>query len=205
MTRRLTLDAALIAAIAILGYINVSTGLERSRLAAIIAAAPPPPADFRIGDRSRRHVQAIRTLDPHQFAWLVHLPPGTAEARASTGDRIAGGDRIDHSEMVVRIGFRELPDAGFAIDARYDGHPATSRLGDAALGRLLRGRWDQLVVEQAGRDRPLVADSEAPTTLLRLALPPDLIAEARATLSLADWPSFPVLYEFTIGPTGERL
>ena len=205
MTRRLTLDAALLVAIAILGCMNIATGLERSHLAAIIAQAPPPPADFRIGDRSRRHVQAIRILDPHQFAWLVHLPPGTAEARASTGDRIGGGDRIDYSDMVVRIGFRELPDAGFAVDARYGGHPATSRLGDAALGRLLRGRWDQLVVEQAGRDRLLVADPEAPLTLLRISLPPALIDEARATLSLRDWPAFPVLYDFTIGPTGERL
>ena len=201
MTRRSALDAALIAAIAVLGYFNISAGLERSRLAAIIATVPPPPADFRITDRVLWHVQAIRTLDPHQFAWLIHLPPGTADAKSSIGDRLPAGDPIEASDMVVRVGFREVPGSGIQVDSRSNGRRTTSRLGDVALGRLLRGRWDQLVVEQAGRDRLLVAAPEAPVILLRLALPPALIAEGRATLALEDWPSFPILYEFAIEPT----
>ena len=204
MGRRLRLDAVLIGLIAILAVGNGMTGSDRAGLEARIARIKQPPSDLKVADRSRRAVQAVRTLDPHLFAWQVYLPPGSSFARLSTGPRIKGGDPEEGYEFTARVSFREVEDAGWPIDVRYFGQPVTSRLGNATLAGFLRGRWDQLIVEQAGRDGVLAVAPAGPVKLLRLSLPPGLLAEARAKLAAADWPDLPVLFEFAIEAEAPR-
>ena len=186
----------------ILGLSNMGLHFERAWLTKTIYNLPLAASDLKVTDRSARTIQAIRTLDPHQFAWQVYLPAGSAVGVFSTGERIDAGDPIQGFGFTARVGFSEAPD-GFLVDARYSGQPVHAHCGNPKIVDLLRGRWDQLVVEQAGRDGVLTADPTVPVTMLRVSLSPALMAEAQARLSRPDQPRSPILFEFAIAPTGE--
>jgi hypothetical protein len=82
----------------------------------------------------------------------------------------------------------------------FAGYNLRSAVGDRAFATLLRGRWDEVVVEQLGADRLVGLDPDRPTTLLRLGLPADLREKAGSSLSAEQQEGLvPVFFEFQLG------
>ena len=153
-----------------------------------------------VGNPKLIHARAIPADGPLQFGWRVYFPGpkrimGTMPHSSNTTYLMAT------AECSIGVGVREDQGQLSLFFRTFNGPSHTSstgKFGDASLADFLRGRWDRLVVEQFARDEVAVADPNKSLTLLRLSIPPDLVAEAKAKLSPSLQPFIPRLYNLTI-------
>jgi hypothetical protein len=88
------------------------------------------------------------------------------------------------------------------IYTKFAGGSGQGGFGDDSLANFLRGRWDQIRVEQLGAGKPAVLDMGKETLLLRLTLPDDLHNEASNQVDTRTLQTkLPLLFEVQI--TGE--
>ena len=171
----------MVAAIVPLGCWAWLEDRERAAHEATYARLLDAAGDLEVADPSRAYFKAIPTGKPLRFAWRTYFPPDpprlTGRGPASGSPNLCGmvGDGV------FKISVRESEDGNaFEVSLLNGQGGGFHSFGDRSLVELLRGRWDRIEVEQAGATGPVPVAVDEPLTLLRLRIPPDILAEGRS-------------------------
>jgi hypothetical protein len=199
MIRRLP-DLILLVVLLAGGVWALKTGMERSRLQAEFDRLVRATGDMAVEDPSKVHVRAIPTGDPLHFAWRVYTPANYPLLRRTSTGSSGSSTSPTPEEFIVRLRFREIEGRLRVYDFGKNGSTGSS-LGGKALANFLRGRFEQLVVEQLGTSKVEIIDPKEPMSLIRVGLPEAMQAEARDTLTLPENQQFnPVFFTMEMGP-----
>jgi hypothetical protein len=203
--KRRVLDLLMIVAIAVGGFQVWSSSRERTRLESEYRRLVQETGELPIGDPSKAHLRALETGEPLHFAWRVYLPPKFT-VRIRDGHGGSSGTSSSSREFIARVRFREDQDGNLELYKHFAGGSSRGGFGDPGLAKLLRGRWDKVIVEQFGAGDVATIEPDEPVVLLRLSLPKEMEAEARKTLPphvLRD-NVLPTFYELKLGPDSPR-
>jgi hypothetical protein len=203
MVRRLV-ELVLIVAIAVGGYLAWQTGRERGRLQQTFDRLARKAGDLRIEDPTRVHICAIPTGEPLHFAWRVYLPANyTVNVNVKTGSSSGSNNGVPLTkpqEFIARVRCREDENGILNVYSKFAGGSTRMGVGDQAFAKLLRGRWNEVVVEQMAADRLDVVEPDKSLILLRLRLPADIEKDAKTALSPGQLePLIPVFFEMQLG------
>jgi hypothetical protein len=174
------------------------TGQERQELRQEYERLLGLVGDLSLTDSDKIHIRAIDTKVPLHFAWRVYLPAKTAISATSQGGSFSSY-QSDPREFIARIRIREQPGGRLSVYTKFSGGSGQSGLGDDSLARFLRGRWEQVQVEQLGAGKLAIVPPGKKALLLRLKLPDDLHRQATDEVENRSLQSkLPVLYELHI-------
>jgi hypothetical protein len=205
---RRVVELVLIAAIAIGGYLAWQTGQERGRLQRTFDRLARKAGDLEIGDPNQVHLRAFPTGEPLHFAWRVYLPasyPARVRVRTGQSSSDTSGSRSQSLEFIARVRFREDENGVLNVYWKFAGYGIRGAVGDRAFATLLRGRWNEVEVEQHGADGQVGLDPDRLITLLRLRLPADLQENAKTALSSDQQKELvPVFFEFQLGSPASK-
>lgn len=195
------LDLVLLVVIVIGGYFAWRTGSKRYELSKTAARLSRKTGDLVISDPSLVYVQALPTQEPLHFAWRVYLPPSyNLNVRTQSGGMSSFSSSQAH-EFIARVRFREDADGMLHVYTHFAGGASRSNVGDEKLAKLLHGRWGRIKVEQLGADELATLNPGRAAVLLKLALPDDMIHEAREVLPAHLQEAFvPELFKIEFGP-----
>ena len=143
--------------------------------------------DLPIRDASKPHFHAIPTGEKMHFLWRVYFPVETGWQWKEDGYLQPWLPQEEPTEFVLRIRLRENDRGEVEVFSEKPGTASKGRLGNDKLDELLRAHWDELKVEQLGREKVAVVDLERVTTVLRVALPDALKERARLILDPYAW------------------
>jgi hypothetical protein len=179
MFRRL-LDLSLIVLLLIGGFRAWTTGRERSKLQAESERLIKATGDFRIGDPAKIQILAIETGEPFHYAWRIYLPANHQFVKFRNSMWAGTNIGTKPVEFIGRVRIIEEHGIIKAYDYFYGGSRNVEEIGGKKLADFLRGRWDRLVVEQAGEKGLATSDPDVAFLVFRLTMPPEMLAEARA-------------------------
>lgn len=131
-----------------------------------------------VGDRSKLHVRAMETGDALHFAWRVYLPASFKVKWKYGSSGSSSSSSSIPREFITRVRLRESERGSLHVFIKQAGGSSRFEIGDEQLADLLRGRWDEVRVEQLASDVVAVVDADEVATLLRLTLSDDLKREA---------------------------
>jgi hypothetical protein len=178
------------------GQKRQATRLEYERLVRLTG-------DLAVTDSSKVHVLALDTGEPLHFAWRIYLPKGSLLKFRHPGGSGSSSSR-DGEHLIARVRFREDKDGQLQVYKRFSGVSGQSGFGNKSLAAFLRGRWDQVAVEQLGAGKPAIVEPNEEAQILRLTLPEALHSEATEKVdSRSLQAKLPLLYEvhITVGQT----
>ncbi|HYW80262.1 MAG TPA: hypothetical protein VE890_11825 [Thermoguttaceae bacterium] len=138
---------------------------------------------LHVDDLTKMHVRALDTGEPLHFAWRVYVPPGFKMRWESPNGGGSSSSQSDAREFVARIRFRESDDGILEVFTKEGGGSSRMGLGNQKLAAILHDRWDEIEVEQLGRDGQAVVEPDQVATLVRLNLSESLKEEAKGKLS----------------------
>lgn len=201
-----TRDLLLLLVLCLGGLLAWRADRERGRLQREHLRLAGMTGDLPIADPSKVYVRALETGDRLHFAWRVYLPPNYSQIlKTKSGDLQSSSWSSGPSQFIARVRIREDKQGVLQIYTRFAGGSSTMRLGDQALGELLRGRREDIAVEQSGARGIVAIAPDQQAVLLRLTLPEDIQAAARKTLSPWTLEHFvPVLFELKLDPKATR-
>jgi hypothetical protein len=168
--------------------------LEYDRIVRITGELP-------LKDPNKVHILALETGESLHFAWRVYLPPRYhVHLRHSSGS--SSSYHSDAQHLIARVRIREGPGGRLQIYEHFAGGSGQMSLGDESLANFLRGRWDEVSVEQLGaRGNAAVLDADEQAVLLRLSLPDKLYDQAKGNVDSQSLPKeLPLLFELRMGP-----
>ena len=201
-------ELVLIAAIAIGGYLAWQTGKERGRLQRTFDRLARKAGDIEIGDPNQVHLRAFPTGEPLHFAWRVYLPasyPARVRVRTGHSSSDTSGSRSQPLEFIARVRFREDENGVLNMYWKFAGYDRRESVGDRAFATLLRGRWNEVAVEQLGADGVVAIDPDRLITLLRLRLPASFQESAKTALSPDQQKELvPVFFELQLGSPASK-
>lgn len=199
--QRRTFDLIVVLAIITGGVLAWTSGRERSRLTREHARLVQVVGDLPIGDPKQVHIRALDTGEPLHFAWRTYVPPGYNQLLVLGKGRQSTNLLACLGESIYRLRLRENEAGNLEFYAGCSGGGTRWTYGDKALADLLRGRWDQVRVEQLGSDGVASLDPSKSGVMLRLTLPDSIQDEAREKLDPSTIDLYvPVLPELRIGP-----
>ncbi len=194
------LDLILLIAALIGGYFAWQTGQERSRLEGQYERLSRKTGDLRITDPLRVHVLALDTGDPLHFAWRVYLPANYQANLQRTGGSSSSWSS-DPQEFIARVRFLEDEQGVLNVYTSFKGGSSRASVGGPELAELLRGRWEEIQVEQLGAVEMAAIAPDQSARLLRLTLPETLEQEALEKLPARDLKrQVPVLFDWELSP-----
>lgn len=155
--------------------------------------------DLDVADPSKAYLRSIATDDPLHFAWRVYLPAGF-HARWETGSGYSSSANSNSREFIARVRFREDEHGMLSMFTKQGGGSSSGGYGNKKVADLVRGRWNEMRIEQLGSDGVVVVDPDEVVSLLRLTLSEEMKAEAKETLSRHYAKRFQdVFFEFRFG------
>lgn len=156
--------------------------------------------DLPITDASKIHVLALETGESLHFAWRVYLPPNCRIMVKHNGGS-SSSFQSNPQHLIARVRFREQPPGRLQVYTRFSGGSSQMGFGDDSLATFLRGRWDQVFVEQLGADKTAVLKLDEEAVLLRLTLPEELLSQAAKEVDARSLQAqLPLLFEMRIVP-----
>jgi hypothetical protein len=198
MLRRL-IDLILIVLLVIGGSLAWTTGRERSKLQSEFDRLVKATGDLPIGDPTKVHVVALPTGEPLHFAWRIYLPPKYPFVSKLSNGVTTRSNTTETVEFIGRVRFLE-EDGELKVFDSFHGGSSRNVVADKNLTEFLRGRWDQIAVEQVGTNGIETIDPDDSAILLRLTIPEDMQAEARKKLKApVNSTTYPVLFSLEIG------
>jgi hypothetical protein len=170
---------------------------EHERLAAKVGRLP-------IKDPTKIHLMAMETGDPQHFAWRAYFPPNYQYSYSCNSG--GGSGAIDSAwEGIVRVRVREVNGRLQLYDHLLQGSGLRS-FGSGQVSKLLKehpGQLKKLRAEQLGKDGLVIVDPNEVTTLIKLSLSDELLAEAKEQLNEEDYREASAPLEWIrIGPQG---
>lgn len=199
MVRR-AFELILLLATLVGGVLAWSSGQELSRLSKEFDRLARTTGNLAIGDPDKVHLMALDTGDPMHFAWRVYFPANYPVVLAQGNGNQSSSSSSVPTEAILRVRFRQS-DKGY-LDVYTKALHGSSRLsiGDKALADLLRGRWGEIKVEQAGAKEVFVIGQDEKVSLIKLTLPDAMQEEAKRKLSASILKNrIPVLYDLKLG------
>jgi hypothetical protein len=184
MKRRIV-DGVVLICIVVGAFMAWRTDRQRARLQAEYHRLVRLTGDLDIKDPSKVYLQAVETGEPLHFAWRVYLPQGRTWNVEMKGLGSVSTTGIVGGESIARVRLLENKDGGLSIFEHFGNATSQSTLGDTSLVEFLKGRWGKVKVEQMGSDGAVATDPNELAVILRVTLPDDLRAEAKA--KLAPW------------------
>jgi hypothetical protein len=202
MPRRL-LNLTVLAAILVGGVLAWRSGAERVRLEDRYRRMVRAAGDLAIVDPTKVYFLALDAEGPLHFAWRMHTPANYSMIFSHAGGGGSGTTSTSSSapsDAIVRVRFRRDEDGRLRVFARALGGSSFFGVEDD-LAKFLAGREDELIIERLAVDGPVEVDPSASVTLLRVAMPESMIAEARAALPghVVDR-HVPDVLKITVGP-----
>jgi hypothetical protein len=171
---------------------------EHDRLAAKIGV-------LAIKDPAQVHIRAIDTGEPLNFAWRAYFP---ANYRWSYTTKSGSGGSSSSSlpqETILRVRIREI-DGHLMLYTRFSGGSGLMSIGSAKLLEILKQNPDALKnfqIERLAADGPIAFDADEAQTLVKIALPADLQAEAKQKLQQWEYDRVaPTVEWIRFGPPG---
>ena len=183
MPRRL-LYLAVLAAIVAGGVLAWRSGAERARLEERYRHWARTAGDLAAVDPTKVYVLGLETDEPLHFAWRLHAPANYRASFAYVGGGGSGSSGFTTStpsDFIARVRIRRDEAGRLQVFERLGGASGVFAVEDD-LGRFLAGREGELIVEPLAADGPVAFDASTSVTLLRVAMPPAMIEEARAKL-----------------------
>ncbi|MHC5540009.1 hypothetical protein ACYOEI_17460 [Singulisphaera rosea] len=196
------INIILIGVIAVGGYFAWQTGRERRALGETYERLSRKTGEFAIEDPTKLYVRALKTAEPFEYAWRVHVPASRYMMLIKEGSGSSSRWSGRYSgEFLARVRIRESDNGKLQVYTSFGNTSTLQSVGEPAVVQLLHNRLDQLVVEQLGSAEIAAIDPDRPAVLLRLALSDELKSEARKSLSKeAQSACIPMLYEFNLIP-----
>lgn len=206
MFRRL-LNLFVLAAILVGGVLAWRSGEERARLEARYRRLANVAGDLEIVDTTKVYLLALDTGEPLHFAWRMHTPASYTSifSHASGGGSGTSTSTFGApSDRIVRVRFRRDAAGRLLVFEKNGGGSSVLTIEDD-MAKFLAGREGELIVERIAAEGPVDLDPSASATLLRVAMPPSMVAEARAALPahVVDRHT-PDIVTITIGPPGPQ-
>jgi hypothetical protein len=199
--RHRAFDWFLLGILLIGGGLAWQTSRERGRLEQHYRRLMRKTGKLPITDASKVHVSALNTGELLHFAWRIYLPAKSKQRWSSPAGMSSTTSSSTRSEFIGRLRFRQDEQGRLELYEQLLGTGGRMTFGDQALAELLRGRWDQVRVEQLGSPKLAVIEPDQPAVFLRLTLPEDLEAEARKKLPPSTVTRYvPILFEWDFGP-----
>ena len=166
---------------------------EQNRLEQLVGSLP-------IDDPTKMHVRALDTGQPLHFAWRVYLPAGFKSQWRGYSGGGSGGPRSRPRESIARVRFRENDEGILEVFVHSGGSSSRTTTGNRKLAELLHGRWDELEVEQLGRDQLVVVEPDEIATLVRVTFSESLKLDAKQKLSKRSWKRYQeTLFDYRFG------
>lgn len=186
-----TIELVLIAAIAAGLYFAAAEGRERAGLLGEYERLRRMTGDLEVEDPSKTYVLAIPSGEPLRFAWRVHGPKGTqlSIAKFASGSSSQLTTGLSEEDAIVTARVRLTDDRGVELHTNFLGSSGVVSASHPALGRLIRGRESEVVVEQLGT--PAASLEPGQRVLLRLRLSDALMNEAAKVLRPEELASYP--------------
>ena len=132
----------------------------------------------------------------------MYFPPnysGTLNQRPIGGTTDVSSDP---PEFIARVRIRHDDSGMLSVYNHFGGGSQMMEVEDKALAELLRGRWDEIRVEQLGSPRDAIIKADQAAVLLRLTLPEELQRKAREKLPAEDQARYvPIFFELDLNPT----
>jgi hypothetical protein len=179
-------------------YLVWQTGQERAAARAEYERLSRLTGDLPLTDPNKVHVLALETGESLHFAWRVYLPPNrhfTARYHGGASSSL----QATPQQFIARVRFREQPAGRMQIYTKFAGGSGQMGFGDESLAAFLRGRWDQVQVEQLGSGKMAVLKPDEEAVLLRLTLPEDLRDQAASDVDARRLQArLPLLFEMRI-------
>ena len=176
------LNAALAIAVVIGGVMAHQAGKEHQRLRTEYERLAKKVGDLPIEDPSKVYVLALETDEKLHFAWRIYLPPNVKlRWQTSDGGRSWSSYR-DAREFIARVRFREDENGQLIVFTKRANGSGMFRFENRQVADLLRGRWDEIQVEQLGAGEIVTVEPDEIATLLRLTLSDELKQQANEKL-----------------------
>ena len=139
------------------------------------------------------------------YAWRVYFPRNSRLILTDGAGSQSTSWSSDPDEFIARVRIREDDQGRLEIYSHFSGGSSRMSLGDKSLADLLRGRWDEVRVEQLGAGDVAAIDPGRPEVLLRLTLP-ETMRDGRDGSSTLTWSErhVPVLLNLQLGPTAPK-
>ncbi len=199
------LDFILLLAVLIGAILAWQTGRERSRLTERHRRLAQVTGDLPIPDPSKVYVLAVDTGEPLHYAWRVYLPPNYRRILTDGSGSRSTGWSSGADEFIARVRIREDDRGQLELYYHFSGGSSRMGFGNKSLADFLRGRWDEVHVEQLGAGEVAVIDPGRSAVLLRLTLPESMRDEARRKLApYTAERQIPVLLNLQLGPTAPK-
>lgn len=181
-------------------YFVWQSGLQRSAARAECERLVRLTGDLALTDPNKIHVLALETGDSLHFAWRIYLPPN-CHIMVRQGGGSSTSYHTDPQHFIARVRIREQPPGQLQVYTRFSGGSGQMGFGDESLANFLRGRWDQLHVEQLGAGKVAILKPDEEALLLRLTLPEQLMDQAAKEVdSRRQQTKLPLLFEVQIVP-----
>lgn len=168
---RRIIELPLLLAVVMGGVLAWQSGRERARLEGTHDRLSREVGNLPIGDPTKVLIRAVETGEPLHFAWQVHLPPNYALAVMNSGSGFSGSPSAKSRDFVARVRFREDDEGRLQVGVNFGGNSSRVSLGDRSLADLLRGRWDEILVDRPGVADTAVIEPDRSAVLVRLTLP----------------------------------
>lgn len=176
------------------------SGRERWTLTRELIRIDQTVGELTLTDPTKVHIRAIETGEPLHFAWRVYLPANYRQHIRHKGGSYGSSWSSNPAEFIARVRFKEESDGRLQVYTRFSGGSSLMSCGRAELGSFLRGRHDQLEVEQIGQGKTEVIEPDGSALLLRIKMPDELAKKAREKLPDYEAKEFvPVIYEIHLG------
>lgn len=198
-------DVVLLLVILIGGVLAWRTDRTRSRLQDEYVRLSEITGELSIVDPSQVCIKALKTDDKMHYAWRVYFPPNYSQTLTTNTGSSHGSSSSAAADFIARVSFREDKSGTLQVFTRFAGGSSTMTVGDQELARLLRDRWNEVLVEQMGAEKVVTIDQSKAAFLLRLRLPSDLREATRTKLaSSLDKSLGPVLFEIRLGRDAQQ-
>jgi len=175
------LNISLLIAVIVGGIFTYQASRQNRRLEAEFQRLAVKVGDLAVGDPALVYVQALPTDDPLHFRWRVYVP-ANFNAKWAHGGGYSMSTNSDPCEFICMIRLAEDDAGRLNVHHKEGNGSGRTSLGGTKLADLVRGREDEILVEQLGKDGVAVVRPDEVAVFLRLRLSDDLKREAEKKL-----------------------
>ncbi len=152
-----------------------------------------------IQDRTKMHLIALKSNEPHHYRWRVFLPKGMRAQWNIRGKRNSRNFNSAERDFILQVRLRHY-DGRLNVFIGKDMGSSLYAVGSKETGNFLIDRMDQLHVQQLGKDKMVVLDPNEVHQLIDISMPQAMEEEAKRELrSKIDRMFLPLVYRVELG------
>jgi len=165
------------------GFLALQSGWQRTSLSSQVGRIERRIGSFPISDPKLVHIQALEPESPMELAWRIYLPANYKMTRVqrtdSSGSTSFGVSLGNPTETIVRVRFRD----NNGLVECFSNHGASSSftgIQPPIYAAAILEKWNQLEIEQLGKDRLVTCEPDEEFTLLSIKIPGELLESMKS-------------------------